>query len=251
MSYRDKLYSKYVSTQTSRLYGKQNFDSIKKQFPAWQSYFGKFLPQNKNVKILDIGCGNGGFVYWLQRLGYQNAEGIDISKEQIEVAQKLGIKNIRQEDIKKFLNFGTSDVLGTSEVQSIKYDIIFCRDVLEHFNKEEILDILEKIYKILNNNGVLVIQAPNAESSFSGKIRYGDFTHEISFTETSIRQILLATGFREITIYSQPPVIHGLKSLIRYLLWRLIELKLRFYLLVETGSSQGIFTQNLIAVAKK
>jgi len=42
------------------------------------------LPEDKKAKIIDLGCGNGGFVYWLQQIGYQNAEGIDISAEQIE-----------------------------------------------------------------------------------------------------------------------------------------------------------------------
>ena len=61
------------------------------------------MPEDKKAKIIDLGCGNGGFVYWLQQIGYQNAEGIDISAEQIETGQKLGIKNIKQADIKEFL----------------------------------------------------------------------------------------------------------------------------------------------------
>jgi len=133
MTYRDKFYSKYVSSHTSRLYGEVFLGNIKKQFPVWQKYFGRFLPEDKKAKIIDLGCGNGGFVYWLQQIGYQNAEGIDISAEQIEAGQKLGIKNIRQADIKEFL---------ITQLPN-NYDVIFMRDILEHFNKEEILDVLE------------------------------------------------------------------------------------------------------------
>jgi 2-polyprenyl-3-methyl-5-hydroxy-6-metoxy-1,4-benzoquinol methylase len=237
MNYRDKFYSKYVSAQTSQLYGEVSLDLIQKQFPVWQKYFGRFLPEDKNSKILDFGCGNGGLVFWLQQIGYQNTEGIDISAEQIEAGQKLGIKNIRQADIKNSL--------------ITEYDAIFMRDFIEHFNKEEILDVLETVFKSLKDNGIAVIQTPNAESPFSGRFRYWDFTHEISFTESSIRQVLLVSGFKKVEVYPTPLVIHGLKSFVRHILWKCIELKIKFYLLVETGSAKGIFTQNLIAAVKK
>ena len=241
MNYKDKFYSKYVSTHSVHLYGEARLEDIKKQFPVWQKYFGRFLPEDKKAKIIDLGCGNGGFVYWLQQIGYQNAEGIDISAEQIETGQKLGIKNIKQADIKEFL---------ITQLPN-NYDVIFMRDILEYFNKEEILDVLEKVYKTLSPGGSFIIQTSNAESPFSGRFRYWDFTHEISFTGSSIRQVLLVSGFKNVLVYPMPSVVHGLKSLIRSILWKVIALKLRFYLLVETGSSKGIFTQNIIAVARK
>lgn len=240
MNYRDKFYSKCISTQTPPFYGEVNLDKIKKQFPAWQRYFSRFLPKNKNIKTIDLGCGNGEFVYWLQQIGYQNSEGVDISPEQIEAAKKLGIKNIRQADLKEFLrdkrNF---------------YDIIFMRDVIEHFTKEEVLDVLDYTHQSLKRGGVFVAQTPNAESPFSGRFRYGDFTHETSFTEKSIRQVLLISNFKNTKVFPIRPVVHGFKSFLRAVLWRGIEVFLHLYLLIETGSTKGIFTQNFIAVAEK
>jgi len=241
MNYKDKFYSKYVSVHTSRLYGEIFLGDIKRQFPVWQKYFGRFLPEDKKAKIIDLGCGNGGFIYWLQQIGYQNAEGIDISAEQIEAGQKLGIKNIRQADIKEFL---------ITQLPN-NYDVIFMRDILEHFNKEEVIDILDFIYASLKQNGRFICQTVNAENLLWGRLRHGDFTHELAFTEDSIRQILRLIGFQNISVYAQRPVIHGLKSLIRAVLWKYIELEIKFYLLIETGSAKGIFTQNLIAVAYK
>jgi hypothetical protein len=43
----------------------------------------------------------------------------------------------------------------------------------------------------------------------------------------------------------------GVKSVVRFLLWRGIEMLLKFYMLVETGSGEGIYTQNIIAVVYK
>ncbi len=240
MHYREKLYSTYVSSHTSYLYGEVSLKDIKRQFPVWKRYYGRFLPEDKDAKILDIGCGNGGFVYFLQTLGFKNALGIDISKEQVELAHKLGIENIIQADLKEFL----SAELGI-------YDVIFARDVIEHFLKDEILEILTLIFSSLKRGGVFVLQTPNAESPFSGRYRYGDFTHEIAFTRSSLNQILTAIGFRDINFYPTDPVPKGLKSAVRYILWKAIHLMLKFYMLVETGSGEGIFTQNIIGVAKK
>jgi len=242
MNYRDKFYSKYVSTQVSQIFGEIDLDFIKKQFFVWRKFFGRFLPKDKNAKIIDLGCGNGSFVYWLQQNGYLNAEGVDVSPEQIKAAQDLGIKNIYQDDCKNYLT-------GKKEI----YDCIFMLHVLEHFNKEEVLDILEIIYQSLKINGILVIATPNAEAPLMGnQIRYGDFTHDTIFAKNSIRQVLLVSNFKNIKVYSTPPVVHGFKSLIRFILWKYcIELVLKFYLLVETGAVKGIFTHSLIVVAKK
>ncbi len=240
MNYRDKFYSKYVSGHASHLYGEATLSDIKKQFPVWQKYFNGFLPKDKNAKIIDIGCGNGGFVWWLQDVGYFDASGIDISLEQVECAENLGIKNIERANLSDFLS---------DKVEF--YDAIFLRDVLEHFNKNEILDILGLIYKSLKKGGKIIAQVPNAENLLAGRLRYGDFTHELAFTKESIAQILSISGFKEINVYPQRPVVHGIKSFIRHFLWKCVEHCLRFYLLVETGSSKGIFTQNLIICARK
>lgn len=235
-----KLYNQYVSTHTSQLYGETTIDSIERQFPAWKWYYGRFLPKDKSSKILDAGCGNGGFLYFLRSLGYENPAAIDISPEQVEVANKLGIDGIDCTDIISFLR---------DEKES--YDLIFARDLLEHLTKDKILKVLETIYNALKVDGLLVIQAPNGESLFSGRIRYGDLTHELAFTQDSLNQALKTIGFEGAAFYPTGPVPHGLKSTVRFFLWKMIEKLLRFYMLVETGSANGIYTQSIIATAMK
>jgi 2-polyprenyl-3-methyl-5-hydroxy-6-metoxy-1,4-benzoquinol methylase len=240
MNYRERLYNYYVSTHTSYLYGEASLDRIKRQFPIWEWYFGRFLPKGKDTKILDAGCGNGGFVYFLRSIGYKNSQGIDISKEQVEDAKRLGIQNIEMYDLSEFL-----------KIKQNFYDTIFARDIVEHFEKEEIMDVLSLIFNSLKLGGTVVIQAPNAQNLFSSRLRYGDFTHEIAFTKDSLNQILRATGFNEVAFYPTGPVPKGIKSVIRFFLWKIIETFLRFYMLVETGTGKGIFTQNIICFAKK
>ncbi len=238
--YRTRIYSSYYSAHMKTLYGDVSIEDIKRQFDSWEYYYGHCLPDDKEVEIIEIGCGNGGFVYWLNEKGYKNVRGIDVSPEQVEVANKLGIKNVFRADLREILI-----------KEENKFHLIFARDVLEHFRKEEVLDTLQTINNALTKGGFFVLQTPNGVSPFSGRHRYKDFTHEVVFTRDSLNQVLQTTGFRDVEYYSTPPVPKGPVSVIRYILWKSIETALRFYLAAETGFYSEIFTQNIIAKAKK
>jgi 2-polyprenyl-3-methyl-5-hydroxy-6-metoxy-1,4-benzoquinol methylase len=239
MDYRDRLYAQYASGHTSHLYGEASLAAIARQFPAWQAYFGRWLPAAKDARMLDLGCGDGSFVHWLHEQGYGRAEGIDVSKEQLALGKKMNIEGLAEARIEKFL-----------PEHAAAYDLISARDVLEHFKKEELLPLLDQIHAVLKPGGVFVAQTANAENILWGRLRHGDFTHENAFTESSIRQVLLAAGFTSIEVAPQRPVIHGFASAARAGIWRLIELLLSIDLLAETGSAHGIFTQNLLICAR-
>lgn len=234
------FYSKYVSTHTAHIYGEIRLNSIKKNFVFWNNYFGKFLPKDKRAKILDAGCGMGDLVLWLKDIGFTNVKGVDISSEQILTGKKIGITDIYEGDI--FEEFSNN---------SNAYDVIFARDILEHFTKDEAVSFCKHVANSLTDKGMFIVQTANAENLLWGRLRYGDFTHEQAFTENSIRQLLMVAGFKDIIVFPQRPVIHGIKSLFRYAVWMCFELVLKFYLVIETGSFKGIFTQNLLATARK
>ncbi|MCZ7612756.1 MAG: class I SAM-dependent methyltransferase [Ignavibacteriaceae bacterium] len=130
--FRKDLYQNYYSYHTKQLYGTITLSSIINQFEAWEFYYSEFLPIEKNIKILDAGCGYGGFVYWLTELGYSKVSGIDRSNEMIDLGKSLNINNISQVDIFEHLTITTNT-----------YDLIFCRDVLEHLDKNEVYKIFK------------------------------------------------------------------------------------------------------------
>ncbi|MCB0575806.1 MAG: class I SAM-dependent methyltransferase [Saprospiraceae bacterium] len=240
MEFKKTIYDHYISSHTGVLYGKESLSRIQKQFPVWRYYYGKLLPENKAASILDIGCGSGGFVWFLMQTGYKSVEGIDISAEQIAEGKAMGIESIQCADLRTFL----ANKPG-------QYDCIIARDVMEHFTKQEVFDILQLVHTSLKPGGCFIIQSPNGEGLFHTSIFYGDFTHEIAFTRSSLNQICRSIGFNNVRCQPTGPVPKGIKSGMRWALWQLVVLNIRLLKTIETGSGSGIFTQNLIAVAIK
>jgi 2-polyprenyl-3-methyl-5-hydroxy-6-metoxy-1,4-benzoquinol methylase len=241
--YREKIYRKYV---TLGLRERVNVTKEQlEQMARWyEKAIGPFLPKDKETKILDLGCGHGTFLYFLKKEGYRNILGIDISPEQTDLAKKIGIYEVKCQGVLQFLK-------NTTE----KFDIITAFDVIEHFHKDELLSFVELVSKALNSHsGVFILRTVNGESPFAGRYRYWDFTHEICFTRTSIFTILLNAGFEKAKVL---PAYHyfprGLRSNIKYALWKMIELGLRIYMMAETGNFKDnyIFTQNLLAIGYK
>jgi len=234
------FYETYFSNHILPRKGDVTKSSIQIKSRIWDKTFSEFLPKDKSSAILDLGCGEGSIVYWLHKKGFLNSKGIDISLEQINVGKRLGIKNISQCEMTEFL-----------ENNQNYYDVIFARDLLEHFEKDQILKILRLIFKSLKKNSSLIIQVPNGESPFGNRVRYGDFTHEIAFTSGSLSQILKVTGFEKINFYPTKPPVLGIKSFFRYVLWKMVEKFYKLLLFAEVGSTSKVVSQNIIAVAKK
>ena len=239
MTFKDILYKSYVSTHITHRKGVVDDIRLRRQSIGYQQHFGNHIPDDRSVRIADLGCGYGGLVWWLLQSGFTNVKGVDGSPEQVELANKLGISNVWLGDVFSFLK------------EERGYSILFARDLIEHFDKQAVFDFLSNCFESLAPGGKLIIQVPNAESPYFGRVRYGDFTHELAFTSSSISQLLAAVGFSEIEVHPWRPVVAGPKSAIRYLIWRLIELFLKLPIQIESGGSNKIVTMNLISVARK
>ena len=240
MNYKDRVYGKYLTTHVIPREGDITPDTLEGRARVWRRTFKRFLPRNRSARLVDLGCGYGSIVWWLQREGFASASGVDVSTEQVEAGKRLGIAGVEQGDIGEFLRD-----------KKACYDVIFARDILEHFRKEEVLEILSLCYHSLTEGGLLILQTPNAESPFYGRIRYGDFTHEIAFTASSLSQLLRMTGFQKMRFYPTPPVINGLEGLARFALWKVIEAWYKFLIYVEIGRGERIVTQDIITVTEK
>lgn len=242
LDYRTRIYEHYVHARIVAL-APPTLDGIAPRLPLFFKIIREHFPAKKGIKIIDIGCGHGAFVYACQLAGFENIFGVDFSSEQVEEANRLGIKDVVQGDLMETLN-GLPD-----ESQ----DVVIAFDVIEHFTKQELLPFIDEVFRVLKNDGKWIIHVPNAEALFGSRIRYSDITHEIAFTRVSLIQLLKSSRFVDVVCQEDAPIPHGIKSTFRWLCWKFIRCILRFYMAVETGSGERdcIFSQNLLCVAKK
>jgi len=243
-SWKTRLYDAYVSSGQA---GQQS-ESINKPeelFRPRAAYLGhliaRYIPQDRESRIVDLGCGHGTFLYFLSRAGYTRIAGIDTSQQQIELAHRLGISQAELGDVAEFL----------ARREDGSLDAVLLMDVIEHLTRQELFDLLDSVYRVLVPGGVCLVHVPNAEGLYGMRIRYGDFTHELAFTAKSANQILRTVGFRTVEAYEDKPVIHGVKSIVRRVLWDCLTLYDRLLLFAETGSRGAILSQNLLIRAIK
>ncbi len=229
--YREQLYASYRST---------HFDSVAPEGPPTTAVRQvlRHLPDDNSARILELGSGSGALLRAMRDAGFASVSGVDVSEEQVAKAREGGIE-VDQGDLTEHLE-------GLPE----PVDAILAVDVLEHLTKPEVVRALRAARAALRPGGRLIARMPNAQSPFGGRYRYGDFTHETSFTQHSARQVLLATGFSEVKAYPAEPVVHGPLSALRWVLWKLTSGGLKLALAAETGELRGqIVTQNLVVVA--
>ena len=240
--YRNRIYGSYVSGRTEML-APDSIAGLTPRLPYLRQLVRRHMPENREAAILDIGCGHGAMLYALQQAGYRNARGVDGSAEQAQAAARLGIAGVQQGDLMQTLR----------ETPDAGLDVVIAFDVIEHFTKAELIPLVDEVWRVLKPGGRWVIHAPNGESPFFATVRYGDFTHELAFTRTSLDQLLRASGFARVECFEDRPVPHGLKSFVRLMLWRVMRAVLVLYLAVETGAldRRAVFSQNLLAVAWK
>lgn len=240
--FRDRIYSHYVATsgETSQLASVADFE---RRRPTMEHVVDCYFPANKSSVIIDLGCGHGTLVHFAHKRGYHGMRGVDVSPQQVALAKRLGIEGVTEGDL--------SATLEALPAESV--DVIVAFDVIEHFAKDELIDFVDAVYRVLKKGGRWIIHAPNGASPFVGAIRYGDFTHELAFTRSSLEQLMLASGFSRLTCHECAPRVHGVMSAVRVVAWKLARLALQFIETAETGELRGdnILTRNLYAVVWK
>jgi len=237
--FREELYRRYSSTFKEHI---SEFDekSVATTLSKYRYQYLPILKQfSKDVRILELGCGRGIFLEFLINNGYKNVSGIDVSKEQIDIAKA---QNLNAEEV---------GVLEYLKSNNEKFDLIFAIDLIEHFNKDELIPLFEGIYSKLRNGGAFVFHTPNGLGINANRIIYGDLTHLTIFTPNSAIQILKLVGFNEIKFFESEPYPKNVNGTLRLLLWKIVKLFLNVIRLIETGGTEKILTQNFIGFARK
>lgn len=143
----------------------------------------------QNKRILDFGCGNGGFL--------KNIKPYASLAVGVELDAKARHK-IKEEDIEVCSRI--------EEWKEEKFDIITMFQVIEHLNKP--YECLKSIYTYLKPGGVLIIETPNAEDALISLYHckaFMDFTfwseHIMLYNSNTLEKMVCTCGFEIVHPY--------------------------------------------------
>jgi SAM-dependent methyltransferase len=164
----------------------------------------KKFGQNKQIKILDAGCGTGGLMTFLIKNGYSNIQGFDYSEDAVSFCKERKL-NVQKIDITNF----------HSNFEDNLFDVIVNDDVVYQFENSIIQNIFFTFQNKLKTSGIIITN----NNAF--KIFYG--THDIAvggkqrFTLSNFKQIFKPLSLN-ITYYTYwswilSPLILGVRVL--------------------------------------
>ncbi|NND81362.1 MAG: methyltransferase domain-containing protein [Gammaproteobacteria bacterium] len=173
-------YSETISRSLKSNPHRDNLDYLDRLYEHYLPYF----PEDKNAKILDMGCGGGLFLKFCLLHGYQNISGLDSDPSLVaDITEWIDVDVITQD---------FHEHLG--EVENT-YDAIFMNNVIEHIKKDDLVLLLGEIKRALKPGGVFMATTGNIENPMNLGLFLRDFTHEIGFTLNSLRQACMFGGF--------------------------------------------------------
>lgn len=166
------------------------------------SYIGKtylhYLKQilgnkdKKNLKLLDIGCGDGFFLKEAKEFGINSVYGIEPSKPATGLADK---------DIKKIIKIS---ILKPGIFKENFFDIICCFHTLDHITNPNAF--LKQCFKMLKKGGKILFIVHNTDGLsvklFGEKSAIFDIEHIYLFNAKSLTAIFKKNGFTPKQIFN-------------------------------------------------
>tara|TARA_Y100000768_G_scaffold63599_1_gene43735 strand:- start:37263 stop:38150 length:888 start_codon:yes stop_codon:yes gene_type:complete len=246
-SYYVKNYDLEISRSKKFLPPEQYFFDIKKQFKPDRSelhltILKKYTKKKSKPLILDIGSGFG--------------TTLNLSKNFFEKPEIYAYEN--DENSIKYLNFINANILTGDCISSLKnldkkFDIIILSHFLEHVSPQALKEFIDIIYKMLNLNGILLVEVPHDNWIRYPERKYSDPPHVSFFSILSLKKvfdkfkIIKCTSIRE-PKYSNSSIFLRLISKIYLklinIIYKLINISLIPYSLSKNGTS-------LLLVARK
>ena len=182
----EEFYDYFKTGEKSSLFWKPALFPLKSMMLKFPS---RIYPESK---LLDVGCGTGGYIWNLKELGW-NACGVEINEKTALQLRRKGME-VFAGDFER-LDFPESE-----------YDVVTFWHTLEHLRSP--LESLKKAHRILKPDGMVMIEVPNV-ASLERKIFGRNWAlwdvprHLYHFSPQSLVKLLSESGFRK-TMVSYP-----------------------------------------------
>jgi len=118
-------------------------------------------PENKNIRVLEVGCGYGGNLIPFLERGYE-CVGIELLEENYKDALNLYEGN----HLKANLQLLNKNIYDVTPDEIGVFDIVFLRDVIEHIPEQEIF--MKHLKRFVSRKGVVFFAFPPWRMPFGG-----------------------------------------------------------------------------------
>jgi len=186
---------------------KNYFDEVAEKYDSWfktplgayvldaeKRLLKRVLPIEKNLRVLDLGCGTGVFTKELVKFGRKKTFALDISKGMINLA--------KEKKLPVYFVLGDAQRLP---FKNSSFDLVVSVTVLE-FVKEPFL-LIKEAYRVLKPGGTLVLATMNDKSLWflAKKLKsiFVDTAYRRAkfFSPSKLKELLLKAGFKDISCY--------------------------------------------------
>ncbi len=140
---------------------------------------------SKEIKILDIGTGNGKNAFQFIFRGYNNCYAIDLSTQNLKTFINRNIQFSKCDIEKQQLPFNDQT-----------FDLIISSQTIEHLRNYSAF--FGEANRVLKMGGYIIIDCPDWERSYD--TFYSTYTHFTPFTKESLKQILAIYQFETIAV---------------------------------------------------
>lgn len=141
---------------------------------------------NGQMKVLDVGCGKGGFLHELRKSTGCDVAGLDFDAKSAKYCRESLDINVVHGDINSLEKLGS------------QYDLVTMWHYLEH--EYDPLNALRKLNSRLAKDQLLIVEVPNADSLENKIFRSRSYLYDIprhlyNFSPDTITQLLHKAGF--------------------------------------------------------
>jgi SAM-dependent methyltransferase len=234
----DEITSSYYATTAARGH-KPTTAYYENAASGLRRRLGPWLPEDRGAPCLDLACGCGELLFTLEREGFTRTAGVDLCAEELVEARRFVRADLTHADVLDHLASLPEGSIG----------LLTAFNIVEHLPKERIPAFFREARRALRPGGSLIAMVPNGMSPFGASTRYWDFTHQVAFTPSSVRQLARMAGFADgdVDFRECGPVPYGLKSAARYLLWQGLRGAIAAWFLVENGGTRGgIYSSDML-----
>jgi SAM-dependent methyltransferase len=135
--------------------------------------------RDRSNRILDIGCGTGYNVAYLQSLGFESVVGLDLAPDALAFARARGLRRLVQGDATR------------APFRRQSFDLVLALDLIEHVEDDG--QALHGLFDLLRPGGTLLVFTPAYRFLWS---RQDEVSHHFRrYTASELQSKIEAAGF--------------------------------------------------------